>query len=82
MATGARVRKRSVDPSEELTVQESQVARLACAGLSNAEIGERLFISQHTVAYHLRKVFNKLDITSRSQLERALPASASAGRGA
>jgi DNA-binding CsgD family transcriptional regulator len=82
MATGARVRKRSVEPGEELTVQESQVARLARAGLSNAEIGERLFISQHTVAYHLRKVFNKLDITSRSQLERALPASASAGRGA
>jgi ATP/maltotriose-dependent transcriptional regulator MalT len=76
LATGERVRKRSVDTREELTVQESQVARLACAGLSNPAIGERLFISQHTVAYHLRKVFNKLDITSRSQLERALPGSA------
>jgi DNA-binding CsgD family transcriptional regulator len=79
LATGERVRKRSVETREELTAQESQVARLARAGLSNAEIGERLFISKHTVAYHLRKVFNKLDITSRSQLKRALPDSASAG---
>jgi DNA-binding CsgD family transcriptional regulator len=82
LATGERVRKRSVDTRKELTVQESQVARLARTGLSNAEIGERLFISQHTVAYHLRKVFNKLDITSRSQLERTLRDSASAGPGA
>jgi DNA-binding NarL/FixJ family response regulator len=80
LATGERVRKRTVETREELTVQESQVARLARAGLSNAEIGERLFISQHTVAYHLRKVFNKLEITSRSQLGRALPESASAGQ--
>ncbi len=80
LATGERVRKRSVETREELTVQEAQVARLAGAGLSNAEIGQRLFISQHTVAYHLRKVFNKLDITSRSQLERVLPDSASAGQ--
>jgi DNA-binding CsgD family transcriptional regulator len=80
LATGERVRKRRVETREELTVQEAQVARLAGAGLSNAEIGQRLFISQHTVAYHLRKVFNKLDITSRSQLERVLPDSASAGQ--
>jgi len=80
LATGERVRKRSVETREELTVQESQVARLARAGLSNAEIGERMFISQHTVAYHLRKVFKKLDITSRSQLVRALPESTSAGQ--
>jgi DNA-binding CsgD family transcriptional regulator/tetratricopeptide (TPR) repeat protein len=80
LATGARVRKRTVQKREQLTVQESQVARLARAGLSNAEIGGQLFISKHTVAYHLRKVFDKLDITSRSQLERALPDSAGGGQ--
>jgi ATP/maltotriose-dependent transcriptional regulator MalT len=80
MATGERVRKRSVETRDELTTQEAQVARLARDGLSNAEIGERLFISQHTVAYHLRKVFSKLDITSRNQLRGVLPESASAGQ--
>ena len=75
-ATGERVRKRSVETRDELTAQEAQVARLARDGLSNADIGERLFVSQHTAAYHLRKVFSKLDITSRNQLGRALPDSA------
>jgi DNA-binding CsgD family transcriptional regulator len=73
LATGERVRKRRIDTREQLTTQEAQIARLARNGLSNAEIGARLFISQHTVAYHLRKVFSKLGITSRSQLSRALP---------
>jgi DNA-binding CsgD family transcriptional regulator len=71
-ATGQRIRKRSVETRDELTAQEAQIAWLAREGLSNQEIGARLFISQHTVAYHLRKVFNKLDITSRAQLEQVL----------
>jgi len=74
-ATGQHPRKRSVETHEELTAQEAQVARLARDGLANAAIGERLFISQHTVAYHLRKVFAKLGITSRTQLARVLPES-------
>jgi DNA-binding CsgD family transcriptional regulator len=68
MATGERLHKRSIETHDRLTAQETQIARLARDGLSNAEIGARLFISQHTVAYHLRKVFNKLDIGSRNQL--------------
>jgi DNA-binding CsgD family transcriptional regulator len=72
LATGERVRKRSVEARDDLTAQEAQVARLACDGLSNAKIGERLFISQHTVAYHLRKIFSKLEISSRNQLRQVL----------
>jgi DNA-binding CsgD family transcriptional regulator len=59
-----------------LTAQEAQVARLARNGLSNPEIGARLFISTRTVQYHLGKVFTKLGISSRSQLYRALPGDA------
>ena len=73
LATGEHVRKRSVEIRGELTAQEAHVARLARDGLSNIEVGQRLFISQPTVAYHLRNVFSKLDITSRNQLARALP---------
>ena len=79
-ATGERARKRIVETREELTAQEAQVARLARDGLSNAAIGEQLFISQHTVAYHLRKVYTKLDITSRNQLGRALPQGSDPGQ--
>jgi DNA-binding CsgD family transcriptional regulator len=74
LATGETARKRSVDTDDRLTVQEARIARLAREGLSNPEIGARLFISPRTVEYHLHKVFTKLDIGSRSQLEQALPA--------
>jgi DNA-binding CsgD family transcriptional regulator len=72
-ATGETARKRTVETSGELTAQEAQIARLARDGLSNPEIGTRLFISARTVQYHLSKVFTKLDISSRSQLDRVLP---------
>jgi DNA-binding CsgD family transcriptional regulator len=73
LATGETVRKRSVKTRGELTAQELQIARLAQNGLSNPEIGARLFISARTVQYHLGKVFTKLAISSRSQLDRVLP---------
>jgi ATP/maltotriose-dependent transcriptional regulator MalT len=68
VATGERARKRSVETRDDLTPQEMRIARLAADGLSNAEIGARLFVSQSTVAYHLRNVFSKLSIASRHQL--------------
>ena len=72
-ATGGTTRKRAVPGvDDQLTAQEAQIARLARDGLSNPEIAVRLFISAHTVQYHLRKVFTKLGITSRSQLDRVL----------
>ena len=70
LATGERARKRTVETREDLTAREAQIARLAGEGFSSPEIGARLFISPKTVEYHLRKVFSKLGITSRTQLDR------------
>jgi len=73
-ATGETARKRTAAArDEELTAQEAHIARLAREGLSNPEIGTRLFISARTVQYHLGNIFAKLGIASRSQLSHILP---------
>ena len=69
-ATGAKARKRTYESRDDLTAQESQIASLAAEGLSNPEIGARLFLRPRTVEWHLRKVFSKLGITSRKELGR------------
>ncbi len=73
VATGETVRKRTVETSSDLTPHETQIARLAGAGLSNSEIGARLFISPRTVEWHLHKVFEKIGVNSRRELKRVLP---------
>jgi DNA-binding CsgD family transcriptional regulator/predicted negative regulator of RcsB-dependent stress response len=73
LATGETARTRATGAGSKLTAQETQVAELARQGLSNSEIGARLFISPRTVEYHLHKVFTKLGVNSRLQLHRVLP---------
>jgi DNA-binding CsgD family transcriptional regulator len=73
LATGEKVRRHTAEARDDLTGQERQIAMLAREGLSNSEIGARLFLSPRTVEWHLRNVFSKLDIRSRRQLRLALP---------
>ena len=72
LATGERARKRTVETREDLSAQKAQTPGWPAKASPTPRIGARLFISPKTVEYHLRKVFSKLGITSRTQLDRAL----------
>jgi ATP/maltotriose-dependent transcriptional regulator MalT len=71
-AAGETSHARSVSTLDELTAQELQIAQLASTGLSNREIGQRLYLSHRTVGSHLYRIFPKLGVTSRAQLRSAL----------
>jgi DNA-binding CsgD family transcriptional regulator len=77
LATGETVRKRRDDAREALTPQEEKIAGLARDGLSNPDIGARLFLSPRTVEFHLHKVYTKLNIRSRHELSSVLPSTES-----
>jgi DNA-binding CsgD family transcriptional regulator len=72
IAAGVTVRRRTVEARDELSPQEQQIARLACDGLTNSEIGSQLFLSARTVEWHLHRVFVKLGVDSRGALHAAL----------
>jgi DNA-binding CsgD family transcriptional regulator len=76
-ASGESSRRRTPDTLDELTPQELQIAQMAAAGLSNREIGQRLYLSHRTVESHLYRVFPKLGITSRADLSGSLGSRAS-----
>jgi DNA-binding CsgD family transcriptional regulator len=71
-ATGETVHRRTARTPSTLTAQEAHIARLACEGHTNSEIGTQLFLSARTVEWHLRKIFTKLGIGSRRELRAAL----------
>ena len=71
-ASGERSRRRIPEARDQLTAQELQIAQLAAEGLSNREIGQRLYLSHRTISTHLYRVFPKLGITSRGELSAAL----------
>jgi ATP/maltotriose-dependent transcriptional regulator MalT len=71
-ATGETIGPRTPDARDRLTAQELQIAQLAAEGLSNREIGERLFLSHRTIGSHLYRIFPKLGISARAQLRDAV----------
>ena len=71
-AAGASIQRRVPERQEELTPQELQIALMAAEGLTNREIGQKLYLSHRTVSSHLYRIYPKLDITSRFQLRDAL----------
>ena len=71
-ASGETSRRRTPDAWDELTPQELQIAQMAAAGLTNREIGERLYLSHRTIGSHLYRIFPKLGITSRAELRDAV----------
>jgi ATP/maltotriose-dependent transcriptional regulator MalT len=73
LATGETARKRTAETRDELTPHEARIARMARDGASNQDIATQLFVSRKTVEYHLHKVFAKLGISTRHQLEDVLP---------
>ena len=70
-ASGETARKRDPSTRDQLTPQELQIARLVSTGKTNPEVAAQLFLSPRTIDYHLRKVFAKLEITSRAELARS-----------
>jgi DNA-binding CsgD family transcriptional regulator len=74
-ASGESPRPRTIDLRRELTAQELQIARMAAEGLTNREIGQKLFLSHRTIGTHLYRLYPKLGVTSRRQLRKALEAS-------
>ncbi len=73
LATGETARKRTIETADDLTPHEARIARMARDGASNQDIATELFVSRKTVEYHLHKVFSKLGISTRQQLEYVLP---------
>jgi hypothetical protein len=78
-ASGETSRRRPVDIGDRLTPQELQIARLAAAGLTNREIGERLYLSRRTISTHLYRIFPKLGVSSRADLGGVLGPAAQEG---
>jgi len=76
VAAGARPRRDPVESRSTLTASELRVARMAAEGLTNREIAQALFLTEKTIEVHLTRAYRKLEIHSRSQLARALPATA------